>query len=341
LSETKLDQRFELLDRLPKDASELDFADAVLEGLNSRSKTLPCRFFYDEAGSKLFEAICDLPEYYLTRSEREILTNHADKIVSGLPADLTLVELGSGSAVKTRLLIEALLKERDILRFTPIDISKSALEESSQDLLKHHPSLEILAVAGEYQDGIEALKEENSGPELILWLGSSIGNLTRSEARDFLHGIRDSMSDGDRLLVGIDLRKSASILEPAYDDAAGVTAAFNLNILNRINGELGGNFDLDAFRHLAVYDDVEGRVEMHLVSQTDQTVRIDALDREFSFVQDERIHTENSYKYALEEIDTLVEWTDLKLKGQWFDSEERFSLNLLQRGEDPLRSVDF
>jgi L-histidine N-alpha-methyltransferase len=328
---TELDQRFELLDRMPADLSESDFVDAVREGLSRPSKTLPCRFFYDEAGSKLFEEICDLPEYYLTRAEREILTKSAVEIVDGLPADITLVELGSGSAVKTRLLIDALLAKRDTLRFTPIDISKSALEESSEDLLDDHPNLRILAVAGEYQDGITALKRENSGPELILWLGSSIGNLTRPESFDFLGGIQDSMSVDDRLLVGIDLRKSRSVLESAYDDAAGVTAAFNLNILKRINTELGGQFDLQAFTHLALYDEEEGRVEMHLVSASSQTIRVDALDQDFSFAQGEKIHTENSYKYSPEEIDTLVERTNLSLKGQWFDVEKRFSLNLMRR----------
>ena len=331
LSQTELDERFELLDLVLPDPSESDLAEAVRVGLRDPSKKLPCRFFYDERGSKLFEEICDLPEYYLTRAEREILTEYVAQITAGLPADLTLVELGSGSATKTWLLIEALLEDRDTLRFTPIDISKSALEASSESLLADHPNLRILAVAGEYQDGIAALKDENSGAELILWLGSSIGNLSRPEAADFLGGIRTSMSLDDRLLVGIDLRKSAAVLEPAYDDSARVTAAFNLNILERINRELGGQFDLDAFDHLARYDVEEGRIEMYLVSGSDQSVRIDDLDMDVSFVRGERIHTENSYKYSLAEIDTLAQSTDLILDDQWFDSQKRFSLNLLRR----------
>jgi L-histidine N-alpha-methyltransferase len=330
LNGTEFDTRFDLLDRLPPDPTDSSFAEAVGEGLKDSQKHLPCRFFYDEAGSKLFEQICDLPEYYLTRAETEILDMHAPEMVGGLPEDLTLVELGSGSATKTKLLIEALLKDREQLRFTPIDISKSALEDSARPLLADHPGLEITAVAGEYQDGIRALKDQNSGPELILWLGSSIGNLTRPEAVHFLSDVKASMSSDDRLLVGIDLRKSADILEPAYDDAARVTAAFNLNILSRINDELAGQFDLDCFNHLAHYDEVEGRVEMYLVSARDQVVRIEDLGIDVPFKAGERIHTENSYKYSLDEIDILVERADLVLENRWFDSQERFSLNLMR-----------
>jgi L-histidine N-alpha-methyltransferase len=330
LNGTEFDTRFDLLDRLPPDPIESSFADAVVDGLHDSSKHLPCRFFYDEVGSELFERICDLPEYYLTRAETEILDTQVEEMVGGLPDDLTLVELGSGSATKTKLLIEALLRQRDTLKFTPIDISKSALEGSAQALLVDHPGLEIMAVAGEYQDGIRALKNQNSGPELILWLGSSIGNLTRLEAVQFLSDIRTSMSADDRLLVGIDLRKSAQVLESAYDDAAKVTAAFNLNILKRINTELGGQFDLEAFRHQAVYDEIEGRVEMHLVSERDQVVRIEDLELEVSFNAGERIHTENSYKYSLDEIDSLAEQAHLVHENRWFDSQHQFSLNLMR-----------
>ncbi len=321
--------RFRLVDRVNHASADSDFLDAVKIGLTSDRKSLPCRFFYDEVGSRLFEEICSLPEYYLTRSEREILTTYASRIVEGLPEDTTVVELGSGSATKTRLLIEALLAERATLRFTPIDISASALESSSVSLLEAFPQLAILAVAAEYQDGIAALKEENSGPELILWLGSSIGNLTRPAATQFLHSLRTEMSSEDRFLIGIDLRKSAAVLEPAYDDAAGVTARFNKNVLIRVNEELDGHFDLASFEHLARYDEAEGRVEMHLVSQIDQTVVIDDLKLDVAFAEGETIHTENSYKYSLDEIGDLATTSGLMIEGQWFDGERRFSLNLL------------
>ena len=329
-------QRFRLIDRINGYPSESDFSEAVRAGLTADPKTLPCRFFYDEAGSELFEQICELPEYYLTRAEREILTRHASNIVKNLPEDVTLVELGSGSAAKTTLLIEALLADRSRLRFTPIDISKSALESSSSDLLVAFDNLEIMAVLAEYRDGVAALKEENSGPELILWLGSSIGNLTRPEAIAFVSEIVGEMSEEDRFLIGIDLRKSKTVLEPAYDDAAGVTAAFNLNVLKRVNAEFGARFDLATFRHLARYDEEEGRVEMHLVSEMDQIISLNALDVEVSFEKGESIHTENSYKYSLDEIDDLVERSGLDLAGQWFDGEKRFSLNLLRKSNQPV-----
>lgn len=323
-------ERLTFVDRTAGVVSETDLADSVRAGLSARPKTLPCRFFYDAVGSELFEEICSLPEYYLTRAETDILERHADEIVRSLPDDLTLVELGSGSAVKTQLVIEALLRRQDTLRFTPIDISKSALESSSNLLLDKYDALEICAVSAEYADGIGALKTLNSGPELILWLGSSIGNLTRSEAVSFLQKLVRQMSDVDRLLVGVDRRKSANVLEPAYDDAAGVTARFNLNVLNRVNAELGGHFDIGAFRHLAKYDDEEGRVEMHLVSTCDQSVEVDALEDSFTFEEGETIHTENSYKYSLSEIDDLAAQSGLCIENQWFDSERRFSLNLMR-----------
>lgn len=325
--------RLTVVDRVKSALSADDFAEEVRSGLSANPKTLPCRYFYDETGSKLFEEICELPEYYLTRAETNILKRYADDIVSGLPSDLTLVELGSGSATKTRLLIDALIKRRDVLRFTPIDISRSALEESSENLLETYDDLEIVAVAAEYADGIAALKEHNEGPELILWLGSSIGNLSRDEASSFLVDLSKQMSSEDRLLVGIDLRKPASVLEPAYADSAGVTAQFNRNVLSRVNAELGGHFDLGAFEHLTRYDEEEGRVEMHLVSEEEQAVEIDALDLEVAFEPGETIHTENSYKYSQTEIETLTASAGLVIDGQWFDSEERFSLNLLSLSE--------
>lgn len=322
-------ERFSLVDRVGVRAVDSGLAEAVREGLTRSPKSLPCRYFYDEAGSRLFEQICDLPEYYLTRAEREILVTQAEDIVAHLDEDVTLVELGSGSATKTRHVIEALLESQDALRFTPIDISRSALESSSEHLLDTFADLEILAVAAEYRQGVAALKDAKSGPELILWLGSSIGNLTRDAATRFLADLRAEMSPEDRLLVGIDLRKDRAVLEAAYDDAAGVTAAFNKNILQRINNELGANFDLDTFRHRAVYEETEGRVEMYLVSEREQTVRIAELGLSVAFAEGEPIHTENSYKYSLAEIDALAAGAGLTVDGQWFDAGRRFSLNLL------------
>jgi dimethylhistidine N-methyltransferase len=312
--------------------SRLDrFAEAVADGLTAERKSLPSHFFYDEAGSRLFEQICDLPEYYLTRSETEILNRYAGDILADAPDDLTLVELGSGSAVKTRLLIEELLQSHDRLVYTPIDISRSAIEDSAERLIRDFEHLEIVGVRADYHTGLSILKQRNQGSELILWLGSSIGNLHRRDATTFLAGAAETMSDEDRLLIGVDLRKDRTILEPAYDDSQGVTAQFNLNLLSRINDELDGRFDLDAFEHKAVYDEVEGRVEMYLVSTEKQTVRIGALSVEVVFSEGETIHTENSYKYSLEEIETVTTQAGLEINGQWFDSEKRFSLNRMKK----------
>ena len=221
---------------------------------------------YDQEGSALFEEICTLPEYYLTRCEEEILRRTSDTIAGLSAAPVTLVELGSGNAAKTRLLIAALLRRQEQLRYVPIDICRTVLEESARDLLRDFAGLDILAVAGEYQEGMQFLKGEGAEPRLILWLGSNVGNFHRGDAARFLHAVRDTMQPDDRLLVGADLRKDKATLEAAYDDPRGVTARFNLNLLTRINRELGGHFDLAAFRHRAVYNEEIGRIEMYLDS---------------------------------------------------------------------------
>ena len=313
-------------------AAAVDFGREVRAGLTGRPKRLPCRFFYDREGSRFFETICELPEYYLTRAEREILAERAGDVVSRFPNGTTLIELGSGSAAKTRLLIERFLRRDGRLRYVPVDISRSMLEESARALLEEFAGLEISAVAGEYQEGLGCLQEDIRSPKLILWLGSNVGNLDRAEAAEFLHSVRERMAVPDRLLVGIDLRKDRRILEPAYDDAQGVTAQFNRNILARINRELDGQFDLRAFPHRALYNEGEGRIEMYLVSAISQTVRITALDLVIPFEAGEAIHTENSYKYSLREIGELAAAAGLRAECQWLDTGGRFSLNLLAPG---------
>ncbi|MCZ6632507.1 MAG: L-histidine N(alpha)-methyltransferase [bacterium] len=306
------------------------FARDVKAGLTAFPKYLSCRYFYDAKGSALFEAICELPEYYLTRSERAILERYAREMVAEMPEESALVEFGSGSAVKTRLLIEALLKQQGSLLFVPVDISKPALEDSSRGLLADYQDLEVLGVWAEYQEGLERVREIVSGPKLILWLGSSVGNFDREEAAQFLKQVREGMDGEDRFLMGVDLRKDRGVLEAAYDDAQGVTAEFNLNLLDRINRELGGWFELERFKHRAVYDEVEGRMEMYLVSTSDQTVRIDGLDLDVPFDTGEAIFTEPSYKYSVEEIETLVHRAGFEQVRQWLDEDRRFSLNLLK-----------
>jgi dimethylhistidine N-methyltransferase len=304
-------------------------AQDVKAGLTANPKYLLCRYFYDPEGSRLFDAICDLPEYYLTRTERAILQERAAEIAGLFNAPITLMELGSGSATKTRLLIEALLRQHGRLRYVPVDISQSVLIESSEALLGDYPGLEVVAIAAEYDEGLRQLKKGGDGPKLILWLGSNIGNFERAEAADFLARLRETMTPADRLLVGIDLRKDRVVLEKAYDDPQGVTAQFNLNLLARINRELGADFDLEAFRHKAVYDDEVGRIQMYLVSTRNQSVNIGQLGLVLSFEANEAIHTENSYKYSLEEIEALASAAGFEVEQQWLDSERRFSVNFL------------
>lgn len=304
------------------------FARDVRAGLLAQPKRLPCWYFYDQEGSRLFDLICELPEYYLTRAEREILTDRAEDLASRFPAPVELVELGSGSAGKTHLLIEAFLRRHGSLRYVPIDICRPVLEASARALVERYPNLEVFAVAGEYDDGIRRLAGGAGHPRLVLWLGSSIGNLDRADAAAFLRRVRATMAPTDRLLVGIDLRKARAILEQAYADAQGVTARFNRNLLVRINRELGGRFEPERFEHRAVYDESIGRVEMYLVSSLAQRVRIEDLGVEVSFDAGEAIHTENSYKYSFAEIAGLAAGAGLAIEGQWLDAGRRFSLNL-------------
>ena len=319
--------RFSLVD-LNTDRHLESLASEVRAGLTATPKRIPCRFFYDEAGSQIFEEICELPDYYLTRAESEILRDRARDVARRFSLPISLVELGSGNSSKTRLLIEALLGEHGSLSYTPIDISPSVLEASSLQLLDDYKQLEIRAIAGEYQDGLRRIQPEPQRPKLILWLGSSIGNLDRPSADRFVSTLRSAMSPADRLLLGIDLRKSREVLESAYDDSGGVTARFNRNLLVRINRELGGHFDSEAFDFQAIYDEVGGNVVSQLRSQRDQTVRIEDLGLEVAFEANETIHTENSFKYSRAEIDVLARNTGFAVEEHWLDAKNRFSVNL-------------
>jgi L-histidine N-alpha-methyltransferase len=303
-----------------------DFAADLAAGLGAAPKHLPCRWFYDAAGSALFEAICDLPEYYLTRAEAEILAAHAGEIARLAPAR-TLVELGSGSAVKTRLLLERYL-DAGPCRYVPIDVAEETLTSSARARAHEHPALAVTAIRGEYRAGLAALPP-GDGARLLLFLGSNIGNFDRADAARFLGDVRACMRAGDRLLLGVDLRKERAVLERAYDDPRGVTAAFNKNLLARANRELGARFALEAFAHRARYDEAAGRIDMWLVSTRAQEVEVGALGRRFAFAAGEAVHTECSYKYAPEEIDALAAAAGLRLAERWLDGGARFALSLL------------
>jgi len=308
----------------------LQFAEDVRSGLQTVPKKLPSVYFYDELGSQLFEKICDLKEYYLTRAETDILLNHARTIVSRLDQRAELVELGSGSSRKTRLLLEAFIHEHGKAHYCPIDVSAEILETSAQQLLAVFNELQVTAVADRYESGLERLELDHTQPKMVMWLGSSIGNFTRGEATEFLRHIRLLLTDDDCMLIGIDLRKPSSILVPAYNDDQNITAAFNLNVLTRINDELGGDFDLDLFRHEALYDEEEGRIEMYLQSRVQQEVFVEDLGISIPFTKDEAVLTEYSYKYSPEEITSLAVNSGFELSDQWFDEGVRFSLNLFE-----------
>jgi L-histidine Nalpha-methyltransferase len=302
-----------------------DFAADVRQGLTAPSKFLLPHYFYDPLGSALFDAICELPEYYVTRAEREILTARAEEIANSFGAPIRLVELGSGSARKTRILLDVLTARQPELEYVPIDVDASMLEKSGQALLQEYESLRVTAICGDFREATRAVPHRDRHRTIVLFLGSTIGNLDPDAAVLMLRELRNTLTPGDALFLGADLRKSRAILEPAYDDPLGVTAAFNLNLLGRINRELGGHFSFSTFEHRAHYNEELGRIEMHLVSRVAQSILIDALGVEVSFEAGESIHTENSYKHDDESLRALTDASGFKVERKWTDSREWFA----------------
>src|SRR5205807_2908459 len=304
--------------------------DNVRRGLSANPKHLFPKYLYDELGSQLFKAICHVDEYYLTRAEDEILAQHADEIVASVPNCRTLIELGSGSAEKTRKIIEAITRRERELLFIPVDISASALEESSRSLLHTYPTLKIRAYAADYFAGLGALQTLERGPALVLFLGSNIGNFEASEAVTFLRAIRKVLRPDDALLLGADLKKDRAVLEAAYNDALGVTRAFIVNELARINRELGGNFDLWAFGLRSVYNEEAGCVEVYLESLRSQSVTISSLEMSVDFAAGEWMHMEHSYKFSVPGLREIGAQSGFNLEHHWLDEGKRFSSNLFR-----------
>lgn len=324
------DERLKI-NSFPSRRAQKTLAEDVREGLTAAPKVLPPKYFYDAVGSGLFDVITLLPEYYPTRAEAEILEKFADEIAAEAGDHLLLVELGSGSATKTRFLIEAILRRQNDLKFVPNDISPSVLEESSRVLLQLYPRLTVEAYAADYFTALEnfRLDDASATKTLVLFLGSNLGNFTYEEAREFMTALRRALQAGDAALLGTDLKKDSRILIEAYDDPTLVTAAFNLNLLARLNRELDADFDLRKFRHRAVYNETEGRVEMHLESLERQTVRLGKIDLTVDFAAGETIHTENSYKFNLADVTGLARDTGFRVQKVWHDELRRFSSNLL------------
>jgi L-histidine Nalpha-methyltransferase len=293
-----------------------DFSEDVIAGLSLPQKTLPPKYFYDAAGSRLFERICRLPEYYVTRAELALTRANLAAIARFAGKGGELVEYGSGESLKTRLLIRALKPAA----YLPVDISAESLQEAVKRLAREFPGLPIVPVHGDFSRPIELPRAR--ARRVVYFPGSTIGNLTPEEAHAFLAMTRDQAG---RMLVGVDLKKDANVLHAAYNDSRGVTAAFNLNLLARINRELGGDFDLRQFAHYAFYNAPLGRVEMHLVSLARQAVRV--AGRRFRFERGESIHTENSYKYSAEGFGALAARAGYLGKKLWTDRKGRFALH--------------
>lgn len=308
-------------------------AAEVADGLTRTPKSLSPKLFYDQTGSELFEEITRLPEYYLTRTEQQLLREFASDIVRHVAGPeaplLTLVELGAGTATKTSTIIDAILKAQPSLAFYPIDVSPAALETAASHLTRSFPRLIVRPMVTDYTDGIPTIDASSRNTRrLVLYIGSSVGNFEPMDASAVLVRVRHTLFPGDALLLGTDLAKSPNVLLPAYNDASGITARFNKNLLARINRELGAHFDLDSFRHIDLWNAQESRIEMHLESICDQTVSIDDLGLRVSFRKNERIHTENSYKFTHTMASALLQNAGFVLEHTWTDSREWFALHL-------------
>jgi dimethylhistidine N-methyltransferase len=302
-----------------------DILAEVLKGLRESPKGLPCKYFYDARGSRLFDAICELPEYYPTRVEISILENNAQAIAEAIGKNATIVEYGSGT--KTHLLLKALYDfDCDPAAYVPIDIARSHLLEAAENLAHKNPDMEVLPVCADYTHDF-SIPAAPGVRRVAFFPGSTIGNFIPENACRFLSRIKQVCGEDAGLLIGVDLKKSRAVLESAYNDSKGITAQFNLNLLTHINRALGSDFDLQNFRHVALYNEERGRIEMHIESMRVQKVRIG--DEEIPFQNGERIHTENSYKYSLEEFAALANAAGWQVRNVWQDDDKLFSVQYL------------
>ncbi len=312
----------EIADYGPETAT---FQRDVVEGLRRTPPSIPSKYFYDERGAELFERICELSEYYPTRTELGITRRYAGEMADALGPRCVLVEYGSGASLKTRILLDHLTEPA---AYVPIDISREQLERTATALNHDYPSLEVLPVCADYT-GDYQIPEPSGGyrRDAVYFPGSTIGNFTPEQACAFLGHARELLGENAGMLIGVDLKKDVRVLEGAYNDAAGVTAAFNKNLLERANRELGADFETDAFRHVALYAQGEGRIEMHLESRRDQAVTVGG--ETFHLPEGTRIHTENSYKYALDEFAELAAQAGWRAEHAWCDAERLFSVHYL------------
>ena len=309
---------------------EKSFAEEISYTLSQNSKFINPKFFYDRKGSDLFESICSLPEYYPTKTEISILKKLKHDLSLYLDENMNLVELGSGSSVKTRLLLDIFTTLQTKTEYFPIDISE-ILTESSEQLLKDYDTLHITGIIDTYEGGLEFLKNYDDNKNLIIFLGSSFGNFTPDDGKLFLEKIFSTMNSGDLFLIGLDLVKDKNILEAAYDDSQGITAKFNLNVLSRINDELDADFNINNFLHYSIYNETDQRIEMNLKSLVSQSVIIAKSNLSLNFNKDELIHTEYSHKYHASQIKKLLTDVGFTIKNIWLDDKKYFSLTLVSK----------
>ncbi|MGI8469712.1 MAG: L-histidine N(alpha)-methyltransferase [Pyrinomonadaceae bacterium] len=316
------------------------FAAEVLRGFSSMPKFLSSKYFYDDEGSRLFRQIMDLPEYYLTRSEFEIFSMRTREIYESFAAGFSgfdLIELGAGDGTKTAVLIDYFLRQKADFTYTPIDISQEAVDSLTENFRKKFPDLNINAKTGDYFRILESLKSEAARPKIILFLGSNIGNFSRARSIEFFKSLRAVMNKNDALFVGFDLQKDPRVILAAYDDARGVTAKFNLNLLNRINRELGANFDTEKFSHYAIYRPTECAARSFLISRASQKVFIGALNQTFDFKQGEPVFMEISQKYSLEMIEDLALTSGFRVAENFFDGKKYFADSLWKTSQNHMR----
>ncbi|HUU64328.1 MAG TPA: L-histidine N(alpha)-methyltransferase [Dehalococcoidia bacterium] len=306
-----------------------DIGKEIREGLSASQKYIPCKYFYDTRGSKLFKEICQLPEYYPTRTEISILRDIAPELMETF-ADKDIVELGSGANLKIGIMLDAVDKStRATLRYIPVDISQSVVIEASQDLLERYPELQVLGIIADFTSQLDVIPTER--PLMFCFLGSTIGNMGEDETISFLQSISENMKPDDRLLVGFDMVKTRETVEVAYNDSMGVTAKFNKNILNVVNNGLNANFDLSYFDHLAFFNEDHDRIEMHLRANRDISVKLEAIDLEIEFKKGETIHTENSRKFTGKSIKDLATRAGLSIENWYSDPVGWFSLVVMMR----------
>ena len=310
------------------------FRNDVQIGLSSKPKTLPSKYFYDKKGGELFVEIMNLPEYYLTRSELAIFQNKTQELISSLAIDtdtyFELIELGAGDGTKTKELLKALDQQNYNFDYFPIDISSNTLESLEQRLSKELPNVSVKTQQGDYFEVLASLKSSKN-PKIMLFLGSNIGNMTDEIASKFIYDLGANLQAGDKLLLGVDMIKSKDIILPAYNDSKGVTAKFNLNLLDRMNNELGANFNINQFEHQPEYIEEEGIAKSYITSKYQQIVEIGALNKTFEFEKGEKIHTEISRKYNDTILNKIIEKTDFILQHKIMDNNYYFADYLLER----------